>query len=456
MTELKNTLHRYAKALLDSGEAQSYEEALQILSGYRLTVYAGPEVATSPTLQAALLTIVNAGSRCLLGGINVIGCPDAPRRVALPGPEALQDAVVYWGGQHTVDADLKVPAVVLGDALPREGEAPVLRATFDGWSAAVHPWNEDARMAEEQEFTPSGVLAGALAVSEPFQFFRGRNAVAGRRKLGLSLWQPDMNDPWTEPACRGPRQIYLPQKLWVIGLGHLGQALLWTLAALPYPNPEKVTLVLQDFDRMTEANRSTSLLTRPDDIGQMKTRRMAEISEARGFQTVIVERPFDELLKVGPADPPLAFCGVDNVATRRALEAPGFAEVIEAGLGHQGEEFLAFQLHSLPGSKAARDLWCGQPEPTAIDRLDQPAYRELLAHGADRCGLIEVAGVTVGVPFVGAAVSALVVAEAVRAAMGQHRYAVLDGSLRDPVRRTAIRRADSTKATNLGFLATGE
>lgn len=453
MNGLRNSLHRGAKGLMDTGEANSPEEAMEILGRFGLTVYAGPEIAESATLQAALLTIVNTGSRCLLRGVTVVGCPDVLTQIPVSGASSLAAAVEQWGGRLGPEVDADVPGVVLGS--PREvsrSEAPCIRATFDGWIAGVAPADEEFRLPETREFPPSGVLAGALAVSEAFQHLRGRNAQAMRREVGLSLWRPEARGSWAEPALRGPAEYLLPERLWVIGLGHLGQAFLWTLTMLPYAEPGAMTLVLQDFDRITESNYSTSLLTSPMDVGRMKTRLAAEYCEQLGFRTVLVERPFDERLLIGPKDPLLAFCGVDNPEARRCLEGPGFTEVIEAGLGHQGEEYLAFALHSFPASRRAKDVWSGTSGSEVAQLLAQPAYQGMLSRGEDECGLIEVAGATVAVPFVGAVTSALAVTEAIRATMGVHRYELIDGSLRDPKRARGMLRAPDPEPGNLGYL----
>jgi len=87
--------------------------------------------------------------------------------------------------------------------------------------------------------------------------------------------------------------------LWIIGLGHLGQAYLWTLGLLPYAQPEDVQLVLQDFDTLVDANDSTSLLTTRTLLGEKKTRAMARWCEGRGFQTALQERHFRGNFRTG-------------------------------------------------------------------------------------------------------------------------------------------------------------
>jgi hypothetical protein len=300
------------------------------------------------------------------------------------------------------------------------------------------------------------VLAGALAVSEAFQHVRGGNAIAGRRNVGLSLWQPTPTVSWLSPEAVGPSLRLLPSKLWLIGLGHLGQAFLWTLGLLPYRDPDDFLLVLQDFDRLVEANDSTSPLTHLGLLGQKKTRAMATWAEARGFRTTITERLFAVDFQVTPDEPAIALCGVDNPQARAALEEVGFSRVLEAGLGKGPTEYLSFQVHTFPGPQRARDVWSAAriadaateaPEPARM-----PAYASLAAaEGLDACGLTTLAGRSVGAAFVGTAVSTLVIAEVLRTLEGSTASGLVDGSLRALSRRTVIPADPSRMAWNPGF-----
>lgn len=211
-----------------------------------------------------------------------------------------------------------------------------------------------------------------------------------------------------------------------------------------------MTVLLQDTDALTPANWSTQLLTRLTNVGAKKTRCMAGLCEVRGFRTVIVERPFGAPFRLGPEDL-VALCGVDNLTARRELDSPGFTRVIEAGLGHEGEEHLDFQLHGFPGSRTPGDVWGPEQAPFAEGLLELPAYRHLRNGGADECGLTQVAGLAVGVPFVGAFVSSLVVAETVRAVAMQHTYEVMDGTLWS-LHHLRAARCRTQMQENVGFL----
>src|SRR2546430_7150027 len=100
-----DALHRTIKLALDTREASSVEEAVRLFEGYRLQLEVGPDVASSPTLQAALLTAVNTGRRCFLGGIQVSGNMDIALRVPWRRCSTLADAIIDLQGKITATVD---------------------------------------------------------------------------------------------------------------------------------------------------------------------------------------------------------------------------------------------------------------------------------------------------------------------------------------------------------------
>ena len=433
---LGDRLNRLVKLALDTGEAASVEDAERLFSRYKLSVAVGKDVCHSATQQAALLTIVNCARRSLLGGVEVEGVAGMPLLLPLHSYRTLEDAVSGLGGQVVREACRDEPLVVVGDAKNVAEQPFAVRVTFDGWAGGIVPVEaEGLRLAERQEFIPSGVLSGALAVAEAFQHLRSANAAAGRRAAGLSLWRPESD--WREAAAVGPVISRLPAAAWLIGLGNLGQAYLWTIGLLPYERPNEVQLVLQDHDVLAESNDSTSLLTRRELVGTRKARAMAAWAERRGFRTTIVERRFGPDFRVGADDPAVALCGVDNALARGALEDVGFARVIEAGLGHGTKDYLGFRAHVFPGSRKARDIWRTEVDDPEI-QIDLPAYQALKATGSDQCGLTQLAGRTVGAPFVGAVAAAVVVGELLRMVNGGHGYELMDGHLKNLDHRTVV------------------
>jgi hypothetical protein len=271
--QLGNELNRSMKLAMDSGEAATVEEAQAIFQGYRLAIIAGPDLASSPTKQAALLTVVNTGRRCFLGGVEVMmDHPDAELLVRWRDCRTIAQAVVDLQGRVSPRTSENIPQIIIGDVEEYVRSDFAVRATFDGWRGGVVPLEDGIRLDELTEFTPAGVLAGAVGVSEAFQHVRGHNACAGHRPVGLSLWQPDSGNSWLDDRENGPQLEWLPSSCWLIGLGHLGQAYLWTLGFLPYAAPGAVHLVLQDYDDLVLANDSKSLLTNGKVIGQKNSR----------------------------------------------------------------------------------------------------------------------------------------------------------------------------------------
>jgi hypothetical protein len=211
--------------------------------------------------------------------------------------------------------------------------------------------------------------------------------------------------------------------LWVLGLGHLGNAYLWAIAALPYATPANVEIYLNDFDTVEPENFETGMIFSPRDAGILKTRVCSKWLEERGFHTRLVERPFDSNFRcrtVKPeAEPRLAFCGFDSNPARRDLSTAGFGRVMESGLGGTKDNFDTISFHTLPNPRPAQELW---PDLTQeeqdrqkeqLDRVarENPAYAPL---GNDVCGRAELAGKSVAVPFVGATAATLVLAETLR------------------------------------------
>jgi hypothetical protein len=423
------TISRVLKIALDDG-APSLEAVRAQMKTWAIEIHLGDEVRKSPTLQAATLSAVAIGQRCLFGGVNVVGNADYRLSVPWEGRPALRDVITALGGQVNGPALRSAPRLLIGSARPDHAVAPTLQFTFDGWSAGVLPVSRGTRLAERQEFAPSGVLGAALAVSEIFQYHRGSNPMAARRSTGISLWRPEGD--WMDPTAVGPVVAKLPAKMWLLGLGHLGQAYAWTLALLPYARRGDVNLFLLDFDDVVPGNESTGLLVTKELAGRRKTRVVADWLDHRGFHTSIVERRFTGPMAVTDPEPQLALIGFDNGPSRAALDHV-FKRVIDCGLGAGVQDYMGITLRTLPGSRSASERWRGLvPASTGFDPKSLPGYQQLRAEGLDECGLTLVGGVTVGVPFVGATAAALVVAEAIKCAVGAPANDLVSLHLRNP------------------------
>jgi len=376
----------------------------------------GKDVASSYTLQLAVLTATVVASRCFPGAI--VAALDqrtaaAPLRVWPSLRFTLGEALLSLGATLTMDlAATGGSAVVFGDAAP---PPRALRVTFDGWIAATGPTDLVDRL-REREFCPvSGVLAGSLAVSEVFMSFAQISIEATRRAVALSLWRPEA-DVRSDAAQGVPVQV-LPKELWALGLGHLGNAYLWTLAGLPYARPAEVKVFLADFDEVEPDNADAGVLFTADTRG-LKTRVCGAWLEERGFRTRLVERRVNSRFRREDDEPGLALCGFDSNPARRRIATAEFLRVIESGLGGTADNFDTISLHTLPNARSAAQLW---PDVSPDEQRADIVRRQRIAQDSaayaglgDECGRFELAGKAVAVPFVGTVAASFVIAEALR------------------------------------------
>lgn len=419
-------LHRTAKYFMDNGRAETPEAAMALLKGFGLSVLVAPSIAASVPEQIALLTLVNTARRTFLGGVEISGLPDALLRVPLATGPTLKQAVIELGGK-VVDVPRPCrPTVLVGDMSISTSDTPAWRLTWAGWRGGVVP-QDAAPISKEWTIPLAPALAAAAATAEVFAWHAGDHPMAGRRAAGLSLWEPGRD--WLVDDATEVPLAYLPSRLWLIGMGNLGQTFAWLLAALPYADPSKVELVLQDIDRLAQSNDSTSLLSSLDSVGIKKTRFAAQWLEERGFSTAIEERRFGAWTRRAPHEPGVALCGVDNALARVALDKAGFDLVVEAGLGAGPQSFRSFSLHTFPSSLQPEKIWSRYVGASDADVSTLPAYDTLRKRGMDACGIAQLASRTVGVPFVGLTAATLVIAELLRRLHGGSAIEVLSASL---------------------------
>lgn len=445
-------MHRLVKEALDSGAAQSLEEAEATYRCYRLVIKIGAEEVCNPSHQATLLTAVALGRRVFLGGVFVHLANDAPLKIPLPLPRSVRAAVHQLGGHilDNVPSDVDVPVVCIGGASQSRRVPFEVRTAVIGWGGGIVPI--ESRDGEGTSAMPlAAMLAAALAVNEAFLHVRKECAAAGHRAVGLSLWNPRTEYDWLSPPSDEPPLSVLPSRLWFLGLGHLGQAYLWALGLLPYAEPAGVEIVLQDTDIITPSTESTSVLSDAGLIGQKKTRAMAAWAERRGFLASIQERRFGLGFTRQDEEPAIALCGLDNALGRRALDNSGFQLVVEAGLGRGYQDFRSLRLHTLPASRTAGQIWPHVPQP--IQAAEPVAYRKLVKDDVlDRCGMTLLADKAVGAPFVGAVAGSLVVAEVLRMLHGGVPIQLVDLDLQCPEHRLVVPQNRDFSRFNPGFL----
>ncbi len=437
------TMHRAARVVMARTGERNIEKATERLRALRVQVILGPAAISSAALQAAALTIVNAGKRTFAGGVFVSGMSSGATRTRLSTLAEFADAIRAAGGKIVHEPVSDVPAIVLGaPALPPKGLPLATRVEVEGWKTVVSPFAEAPMLDGGPALPLAGVLGGALALSEVFACSLQLHDDAGRRQTGLSLWDLDPTADLRDAAI-GPDIKYLPSKIWLVGLGHLGQAFLWSLASLEYPVPADVEIMLQDWDAVGEENHSTGLLVEGASIGQQKTRVADQWLAARGFRTRLVERWFVPGAAIQPDDPSVLLVGVDSgtvraeIARTTATARSGLTH-IDVGLGPTASDFDDIVLQVAPFRSSVTERWetaAARMAAKTAAAVESDAVRAIGdANGLDACGMVRFAQISAGVPYVGTAAATLAVAEILRRLSGALPLSTISARLRDLAR----------------------
>lgn len=456
MGAIDTSLSRISKLMIDRNQT-SAEAALARRQAHGITLCCGEDVASSYTLQLAVLTAARIACRCFPGAVRVTLTPALAQAPLLIWPwlpqtfgEALNESL---GRAALTDSGVQPApnALLFGNAPLVNG---ALRVTFDGWIAMVGPAREVPRLREREYFPVTGILAASLAMSELFLSFASISLDAMRRTVGLSLWRPDL--AIDDDEALGIPVEYLPSALWVLGLGHLGNAYLWSLATLPYEDPKGVEFALFDFDTVKKDNVETGILLSTDNIESFKAHACDAWLRRRKFRTRLIERRFDATFRLQDQEPALTLCGFDSNSSRRDLPHAQFRRVIDSGLGGMAGNFDTISVHTLPNPRTPDDLW---PDLSEEEKAKLAAYYEQMARenrgyrklGGDDCGRRDLAGKSVAVPFVGASAASLVIAEAVRLLHDGPAYFDIKIRLGSPCKTMTCRAGNYTAQDTAGL-----
>lgn len=409
--KLAESLNRTMKLAMDEGRVQSYEEALALFASFRLRLQVAPGFTSSPGAQAAVLTLLRAGPKTFLGGIELVGPLDEVCTLAWFAGKTLGDVALSCGVHIDAAADAPTPTLCVGaGAAITDSFWLGLRVERDGFSLTP---GESLMSADGG--VEAGVAGAGAALHQAFEHIYRQAPLAGWREIAFRM--PGDNG---SPAARNQ---------WLIGLGHLGQAYLWT--AMLRPADQRPSVVrLTDDDTVSASSLSTCLLVDAADIGRYKTDAVAQRLESLGVK---VQRDAVRLaMDTGPVDSahPLCIVAVDNLTLRRALDRLQGCQLLEAGIGDGVDGFTRVQAHAFPGHRLARDVWAGEDRKAsrAVD-ISKPAYRRLLQDSGDECGTTLVAGRSVATPFVGAFAGAVLARLSTTGALRQHEWSFDVGAL---------------------------
>ncbi len=393
---------RLAQLLMRGDGHVGYDEARRRLDHAALVLTA--DAATgAPWIQAALFTAAECGVRMFPGGVY-LGSDFGDTTVVGQFGRWPVRRHLELAGCRTTAAPAHAVALHVGTGRRRMQRGALCWA--DGWAGLVgiEAPADPPRSGNEI----GGVIAAAMGIGEVFRSVVLGDKLACRRFSRLSALSPGCED------ATGIDLDYLPAAYWLLGLGNLGQAALWTIGLLPYADPGMVSLFLQDADKSEVGNLAVQLLTKPDWLGRKKARNAASWAEARGFGTTVIESRFVDGTKRSADEPGLAIVGVDNLAARRAAAGSNFDLVLDAGLGATPSEIFDIRLHGFPGRRSPEQAWPQQDDHLEVPLV--PALQELVDAGRiDRCGALMIAGRSLGVPSTAVVAAAIQVAQACRA-----------------------------------------
>lgn len=437
---------RLAKAFVDNGAAHDLAEGAELLASSELQIYLGPEVAMSETLQLAALVATETGRRAFPAGVRLVADSDC-LSVVPHAPGHLLEQLAGVTEVCVAEYDRSIPTIAIGgdpSDQPRSG----VRAAPRGWAGGAVPFNWPS--PEFQPGTLGGILAGAIAVSQVFLEVHGMEASAGILPTGISAWDPSID--WENAEAIGPTVEYVPNSIWLVGLGHLGQAMAWVLQSLPHLSPDTVRVTLQDYDRVSIENLGTSLFASETDLGVPKTTVVSHALERYGFRTAIQQRRYHADQKVLSEEPRLALAGLDSPEARHELSKVGWDLLFDCGLGAGAEDFTRIVWQQLTEDRRSEDAFSAGSAVRDSDRLlDVPSYARRLAAGEDRCGVIQDANQSVATAFVGVTAAAVNFGQILRPLHGSASSRLVNMDLRD----LGSAMVDSGEIHNLGIAECG-
>lgn len=431
-------LSRISKALTDRSDgAASFDAAEQRLLAVRAVVVVGLDAAVTPAGQAACLTALNASFKCF-GAVTLVSEATTPLACPTPLGHDLHAAARALGAVIASEVTADATHVILIGEASSSCPASFVRCWWDGWiSGIVPPWDERAIGSSSVPLV--GVFAGALAVREVFATVLDLPR-SGTRVSISSLWNPGA-DP-TDEAAQGPDTVYLPPKLWFIGLGHLGQGILWSLGLL---HVQGIELVLQDDQKAGVENETTGLLTRGNFVGRRKARVAADWLDRPGWDTRLIERRHYGDIPLLENDPSIVITSLDEPTARIQIAATGFEYLVDAGIGHGPVDFESLQIRILTQEADPHAFWSTQEKEKDLEKLlNNAAYKAHVQESGD-CGTRPLATASVAVPFVGAAVGALTLASILRLGSMQTTTKILQMELGTP--GMAVRGGENTAPT---------
>ncbi|HLN20723.1 MAG TPA: ThiF family adenylyltransferase [Bacteroidales bacterium] len=401
-------------------------EANKLMSNARIWLIAGESIRESVAQQIAFLTTLNIAQRVFLGGVNCLLPSAIPNLLKLKSVNFTDLATKYGGSITDKYPDKSEIKILFGVECYDEN---CIEATSSGWRGGVN-FFEEKRVIFENAKNPVSlgpVAAASLACYFAFcKIFRVNEMNFGIN-TGISLWNLNSASEWYLDKNDGPQQPHVPRNVWALGLGHLGQAYLWTLGLMPIDEPSKVLFLLQDDDIVGEENIGSQVLCSNSNIGFPKTRACLQFLESLDFKTQIIEKRFlsgnseENWIKSFP----FLLNGVDNTETRKSINKNNLKLFLDGATNGSSSLFDSFTLKNVTRiDKEPNLLWPKEEKSKPLHKNLYDRYEK-----ENKCGIITNIGVSV--PFVGLFGSVFIISELLRAVNQGRIYSIVSLMMRD-------------------------
>jgi len=289
----------------------------------------GPDVAETPTGQAAVLTAANLLSRSHPSVVATV--PDVPLLVASPlGGRDLQDAchriVTGVDPMSTFDVVATIPAEITSMGLGVRCGTATVYCGGRRWTGIV------ADSPVETTGDPSSLLGLGLAVTEAAAvLFRRTLTLPARWETRLSLWTlADVDgDAATGPADAGPIDV---GRTWLVGAGAVGSCLAWWLHLLGVFGEWTVI----DGDVVKDLNLDRSLVFFAEHTGEFsaKPQPKAAVVSALIPGSTPETGWWSDWVGTDPASPDVIVLAANERGVRPAVAAYSHPAVIAATTSH--------------------------------------------------------------------------------------------------------------------------
>jgi molybdopterin/thiamine biosynthesis adenylyltransferase len=402
-------------------------EANKMMTSSKVWLIANNTIIQSLPEQMAFLTAVNIAKRVFLGGVFCVLPEFVPNLLVLKS-DNFKDLVIKYGGSLTNDSpDANAMKILFGVECYDDNCAEVVA---EGWRGGVNFINQERVIFVKSNNPISLGPVAAASLACYFAFYKIYKLVDLELGInnGVSLWNINSGTEWYKDSNDGPRNLYMPRKIWALGLGHLGQAYLWTCGLMPIKEPSNVLFLLQDNDIVENENIGSQVLCNESNIGFPKTRACLKFLEDLDFKTQIVEKRFlagnseEEWIKVFP----FLLNGVDNAQTRKNINKNNLKLFLDGATNGSLSLFDSFTLKNVSNiEKDSDSIW--PVNETAEKVLHRNLYDRY--NKENKCGILTNIGISV--PFVGLFAATFVIAELLRSLNQGIIYSIVSFRMRD-------------------------